>query len=331
MRRRLWWALLLFDNRVCEMSDYRAATLSPAWNCKTPANLNDFDLQPEMKHLPQSHERPTETTLAILRYQVADLVRHSPFFLDFTNPSLKSIANPNDHGGTLEALQQKIEETCLQYCNTENPLQFMTLWLTRGHLARYRLQALAVGLAARFRPELQQPRGGYFDPFPADAPEAPSPCFIRYGRTTIGNLSASIAQSPSWERVTRNSSNSATPARISSAPPTAADGIEAGVRPIHDARIVSGEAADGRYSAKHPMHPEEGAAVEVRGGCGMATRPDGQYHQRGYRADRKEGPSHRRRLAVPPAPLTRLAHHCAFAPADGYAPETGRRPAVRPG
>ncbi|TIA43536.1 hypothetical protein D6C78_00302 [Aureobasidium pullulans] len=139
MRRRLWWALLLFDNRVCEMSDYRAATLSPAWNCKTPANLNDFDLQPEMKHLPQSHERPTETTLAILRYQVADLVRHSPFFLDFTNPSLKSIANPNDHGGTLEALQQKMEETCLQYCNTENPLQFMTLWLTRGHLARYRL------------------------------------------------------------------------------------------------------------------------------------------------------------------------------------------------
>lgn len=139
MRRRLWWALLLFDNRVCEMSDYRAATLSPAWNCKTPANLNDFDLQPEMKHLPQSHERPTETTLAILRYQVADLVRHSPFFLDFTNPSLKSIASPNDHGGTLEALQQKIEETCLQYCNTENPLQFMTLWLTRGHLARYRL------------------------------------------------------------------------------------------------------------------------------------------------------------------------------------------------
>ena len=199
------------------------------------------------------------------------------------------------------------------------------------HLARYRLQALAVGLAARFRPELQQPRGGYFDPFPADVPEAPSPCFIRYGRTTIGNLSARIAQSPSWERVTRNSSNSATPARISSAPPTAADGIEAGVRPIHDDRIVSGEAADGRYSAKHPMHPEEGAAVEVRGGCGMATRPDGQYHQRGYRADRKEGPSHRRRLAVPPAPLTRLAHHCAIAPADGYAPETGRRPAVRPG
>ena len=139
MRRRLWWALLLFDNRVCEMSDYRAATLSPAWNCKTPANLNDFDLQPEMKKLPQSHDRPTETSLAILRYQVADLVRHSPFFLDFTNPSLKTIANPNDHGGTLETLQQKIEDSCLQYCNTENPLQFMTLWVTRGHLARYRL------------------------------------------------------------------------------------------------------------------------------------------------------------------------------------------------
>jgi hypothetical protein len=30
MRRRIWWALLLFDNRVCEMGDYRAVTLSPS-------------------------------------------------------------------------------------------------------------------------------------------------------------------------------------------------------------------------------------------------------------------------------------------------------------
>ncbi|KAI5205135.1 hypothetical protein E4T39_03185 [Aureobasidium subglaciale] len=139
MRRRIWWALLLFDNRICEMGDYRAATLSPSWNCAIPANLNDFELQPEMKTLPQSHERPTEMTLAVLRYQVADLVRHSPFFLDFTNPAMKSLASPNDHGGTLEALAQRIESDYLVHCNPENPHQFMTIWLARGHVARYLL------------------------------------------------------------------------------------------------------------------------------------------------------------------------------------------------
>lgn len=139
MRRRLWWALLLFDNRVCEMGDYRAVTLSPSWNCKLPANLNDSDLQAEMKVLPQSHDRPTESSLAILRYKVADLVRHSSFFLDFTNPAMKALAHPNDHGGTLEALERKIEDEYLRHCNPENPHQFMTIWLTRGHIARYLL------------------------------------------------------------------------------------------------------------------------------------------------------------------------------------------------
>lgn len=139
MRRRIWWALLLFDNRVCEMGDYRAVTLTPSWNCKIPANLNDSDLQAEMKTLPQSHDRPTETTLAVLRYAVADLVRHSSFFLDFTNPSLKVLAKPRDHGGDLVTLQQKIENEYLRHLNPENPHHFLTLWLIRGHIARYLL------------------------------------------------------------------------------------------------------------------------------------------------------------------------------------------------
>lgn len=139
MRRRIWWALLLFDNRVCEMGDYRAVTLTPSWNCKIPANLNDVDLQTGMKRLPQSHDRPTESTLAVLRYAVADLVRHSSFFLDFTNPALKVLGKPNDHGGDLVTLQQKIEDDYLRHLNPENPHHFVTLWLIRGHIARYLL------------------------------------------------------------------------------------------------------------------------------------------------------------------------------------------------
>ena len=40
MRRRLWWSLMLFDTRTCEMTDYRAVMLTPTWDCMNPLNVN---------------------------------------------------------------------------------------------------------------------------------------------------------------------------------------------------------------------------------------------------------------------------------------------------
>ncbi|KAJ5509759.1 hypothetical protein N7527_011902 [Penicillium freii] len=33
MRRRLWWSLIIFDNRIGEMSDYQTSSLAPTWDC----------------------------------------------------------------------------------------------------------------------------------------------------------------------------------------------------------------------------------------------------------------------------------------------------------
>ncbi len=44
--RRLWWSLVIFDNRICEMFDYKMATLTPFWDCKPPVNVNDFEILP---------------------------------------------------------------------------------------------------------------------------------------------------------------------------------------------------------------------------------------------------------------------------------------------
>lgn len=44
MRRRLWWSLVIFDNRICEMFDYKTATLAPTWDCHVPLNLSDFEV-----------------------------------------------------------------------------------------------------------------------------------------------------------------------------------------------------------------------------------------------------------------------------------------------
>jgi hypothetical protein len=58
MRRRLWWSLIMFDNRICEMFDYKTAMLAPTWDCRTPLNVNDFSIRPEVKTPPVIHENP---------------------------------------------------------------------------------------------------------------------------------------------------------------------------------------------------------------------------------------------------------------------------------
>ncbi|KAE8420745.1 hypothetical protein BDV36DRAFT_249068 [Aspergillus pseudocaelatus] len=144
MRRRLWWSLINFDNRISEMSDHKTTMLIPTWDCRAPLNMNDFDIRPEMTVLPQSHDEPTEALFTVVRSQMGDFIRYSAFHLDYTNPSLKAIARDSPHGAGPErerimAFEKMIEDRYLRSCNPENPLHFMTIWTTRGQLAKNRL------------------------------------------------------------------------------------------------------------------------------------------------------------------------------------------------
>jgi hypothetical protein len=144
MRRRLWWSLMLFDTRICEMADYKLASLLPTWDCGVPQNINDSDLSVGMKEVPRAQRAPTDAIFAVVRAEVSDAVRHMTFHLDFICPALKPIAKDvmQGHGGNnneLDILENMIEDKYLQHCNVENPLHFITIWMTRGFLARCRL------------------------------------------------------------------------------------------------------------------------------------------------------------------------------------------------
>lgn len=144
MRRRLWWSLILFDTRICEMADYKAVMLTPTWDCRAPLNVNDFDLHPEMKHPPAVQGKSTEALFAVVRSEMGEFVRHSAFHLDFVSPALKTVAKdvqrgPVPGGGELVTLAKTIDDKYLKFCNPENPLHFMTIWTTRGYLAKNHL------------------------------------------------------------------------------------------------------------------------------------------------------------------------------------------------
>ncbi|XXH05440.1 hypothetical protein Hte_011867 [Hypoxylon texense] len=144
MRRRLWWALTILDNRVCEMFDYKATTLAPIWDCKTPLNVDDSEIRSEMKTPPSTHEKPTEALFAVVRSELADFVRHSAYHLSQTKPFLNNTVKntrqgppPEDSG--LPTLEETMESKYLRFCDPQSPLHFMTIWTTRGYLARNRL------------------------------------------------------------------------------------------------------------------------------------------------------------------------------------------------
>lgn len=138
MRRRLWWSLVLFDTRICELADSKTSTLAPTWDCKIPLNVNDSDLRPEMKEPPVIQGQSTDALFAVVRSELGDFVRHTLFHLEFTSPALKAIAKDVPEGGETVALEKMIEDRYLKFCNPENPLHFMTLWMARAYLAKCR-------------------------------------------------------------------------------------------------------------------------------------------------------------------------------------------------
>lgn len=137
---------MIFDHRICEMSEYKTTTLTPIWDCRTPLNVNDFEIRPGTKtYLPNS-EKSTEALFAVVRSELADLIRHSAFHINFVNPLLNAVAKAKDprygsvpENGQMATIQKTIEERYLTFCDPTDPLHYMIIWMTRGYLARNRL------------------------------------------------------------------------------------------------------------------------------------------------------------------------------------------------
>jgi hypothetical protein len=140
MRRRLWWSLVLFDSRIMELSGIKSSSLVPTWVCKPPLNLNDCDLWPGRKWLPEIQARTADTLFVATRCELGEYIRHAAFYLDFTMPILNALAKEGQWGTDgLNILEQMVNQRYLRFCDLRNPLQFMASCVVRGTIARYRL------------------------------------------------------------------------------------------------------------------------------------------------------------------------------------------------
>jgi hypothetical protein len=143
-RRRVWWSLFVFDTRVGELADTRTAAICPIWDCKLPLNCNDCDFNPGMKTALATQTGVTDALYAVVRATLAKHVPSEMKSVDSQNVVLGGMTSSTSGSAASDAsqlntLEKMINETYLQFCNDENPLHFMTLWTTRGLIARYRL------------------------------------------------------------------------------------------------------------------------------------------------------------------------------------------------
>lgn len=137
MRRRLWWSLTMFDHRLCEMiSQERSTSLTPAWDCRLPANLNDFEMQPDMTEFAISRESTTEALFAVVRSELADWTRKHSSLLGVTSTGSES---SSQSCLDLDRLEIMMLDKHLGHCNPQVSLHFLTVWTTRAFFARSRL------------------------------------------------------------------------------------------------------------------------------------------------------------------------------------------------
>jgi hypothetical protein len=141
--RRLWWSIKLFDTRIGELADYKNVGLAPTWDCKTPLNVNDSELRPEMKEPPPVLNTSSEALFVVVRSELHEFVRHAKFYSDFHTPTFASANDPRQHfnpeDSELNSLESMIEDKYLKFCNPENPLHYMTIWTTKTYIAKCRL------------------------------------------------------------------------------------------------------------------------------------------------------------------------------------------------
>jgi hypothetical protein len=146
LRRRLWWALALFDARISEISGHKCTTLNPSWDCRKPLGSNDADVWPEMKEMPNIQRPITDTLFIVIRSELGDFIRRAKFHLEYTNPALKPISDAHreitPESTKLDILEKEIEDKYLDSLGPEVPVHFFTICFTRLMFARWRFLQL---------------------------------------------------------------------------------------------------------------------------------------------------------------------------------------------
>jgi hypothetical protein len=145
MRRRVWWEITVIDATVGHMSGC-VSSLLPVADTKTPLNLNDSALDPEMKEIPVESSGPTEMIFVLMRYELGKWLARQAKSSTVTFDGLWDTINTSataleEKDRLIDELEHTLEDKYVRHCDSSIPLHLVTLIVARSMVAISRLRA----------------------------------------------------------------------------------------------------------------------------------------------------------------------------------------------
>ncbi|KAK2616923.1 hypothetical protein QQS21_000011 [Conoideocrella luteorostrata] len=161
IRRRLWWQIVILDNRSAQLSGATTDGASSEWgDTRRPLNINDSDLSPFMNDLPFEYQGPTEMLFCTIKFEVGECMRHLKAVEKLNKANAQSLIMRKCQ--IINTFEIKIENL-LDRCDASIPLHLMSMFLGRSAVCQMRFSVLQTKQnGSNFSDMLQDDRDNLF-------------------------------------------------------------------------------------------------------------------------------------------------------------------------
>ncbi|KAJ6112029.1 hypothetical protein N7523_008090 [Penicillium sp. IBT 18751x] len=129
MRRRIWWVICALDVRASEDQGSEFTISTGSFDTKIPLNLNDGDINPDTKEMPQEREGLTDMSFARVTYKMTEVARQIMAH-GLRKPSLE------EQSQLLQEIYRTLEQNYLQYSTESNIIYWVAVTIARLVMAK---------------------------------------------------------------------------------------------------------------------------------------------------------------------------------------------------
>lgn len=113
MRRRVWWALCLFDVRASEDQGTEFTIAVDSFDTNLPLNINNSDIQPDSKEMPSERDGLTDMSISRVSIKTCEISKR----MMVRGPNAPTLEE-QDH--MLQRIYQELDEGFLRYSTESN-------------------------------------------------------------------------------------------------------------------------------------------------------------------------------------------------------------------
>ncbi|KAH8813099.1 fungal-specific transcription factor domain-containing protein [Xylogone sp. PMI_703] len=140
MRRRLWWQICVLDVRASEDHGHDPSILQQSFDTEFPTSINDVDINPDSKTLPEPRPGVSELTFCLIRYEICSCQRALQYCPpdrlthgkgEQSGPTTSKLLTLEEKEAIIKECADRLENKYLQYCTNAGPLYWVAATTAR--------------------------------------------------------------------------------------------------------------------------------------------------------------------------------------------------------